>query len=258
MLAAQEAAILFKDNEQKVAIITGAGRNVGEAVARACALNGMRVGVVDANQSRAEAVAASINSSHPAHAVGIVADVTSATAVQSMLDQVLAAFHRVDILVNNVGVVDRKPILELEESEWDRVIDTSLKSVFLCTRAVGRAMVKAGNGGRIVNLGSTTGYVAPNNRTAYPAAKAGVIHLTRAIAVQLAPHNIRVNSVTPNLVASEVDPDEPQRNYPVRNLIGRQCQPQDVANAVMFLLAPGSEFLTGLDILVDGGSMLTR
>jgi NAD(P)-dependent dehydrogenase (short-subunit alcohol dehydrogenase family) len=249
---------MFEDGEQRVALVTGAGRNVGEAIARSFASLGLRVAVADANSSRADRVASSINQKHPERAQALVADVTRAAEVDSMVRGVLDRFGRIDVLVNNVGIVDRKPILELEEAEWDRVINVSLKSVFLVTRAVGRVMADAGRGGRIINLGSTTGYVAPNNRTAYPAAKAGVLHLTRAVAIQLAPHEIRVNSITPNLVATEVDPDEPSRNYPIKNLVGRQCQPQDVANAAVFLISPGAEFITGSDFLVDGGSMIAR
>lgn len=249
---------MFEDNEQRVALVTGAGRNVGEAIARSFSDIGIRVVVADLNESRAQRVADSINASHPGRALPVTVDVTKSDQVEAMTRRGLEHFGKINILVNNVGIVDRKPILDLEEDEWDQVINVSLKSVFLVTRSVGRAMVAAGNGGRIINLASTTGYVAPNNRTAYPAAKAGVLHMTRAIAIQLAPHNIRVNTVTPNLVATEVDPDEPPRNYPIKNLIGRQCTPQDVANAALFLISPGAEFITGADFLIDGGSVITR
>jgi NAD(P)-dependent dehydrogenase (short-subunit alcohol dehydrogenase family) len=249
---------MFEDGEQRVALVTGGGRNVGEAIARSFSSIGIRVAVADVHAARAERVSSSINEQHPERAFALVADVTKAAEVDAMVRGVLDRYGRVDILVNNVGIVDRKPILELEEDEWDRVINVSLKSVFLVTRAVGRVMADAGRGGRIINLGSTTGYVAPNNRTAYPAAKAGVLHLTRAVAIQLAPYGIRVSSITPNLVATEVDADEPPRNYPIKNLIGRQCQPQDVANAAVFLISPEAEFITGSDFLVDGGSMIAR
>jgi NAD(P)-dependent dehydrogenase (short-subunit alcohol dehydrogenase family) len=249
---------MFEDAEQRVALVTGAGRNVGEAIARSFAALGIRVAVADVNAQRAARVAQSINEEYPEGAMDIAVDVTRSARVEAMANAVIERFGRIDILVNNVGVVDRKPILELKESEWDHVIDVSLKSVFLCTRAVGRIMSTAERGGHVINIASTTGYVAPNNRTAYPAAKAGVLHLTRAAAIQLAPYNIRVNSITPNLVASQVDADEFPRNYPVKNLIGRQCQPQDVANAAVFLISPGAEFITGSDLLVDGGSTIAR
>lgn len=242
----------------QVAVITGAGRNVGEAVAGRFAAEGARIAVVDMNTERAQRVADALNGAAPGSALAITADVTSSNDVQAMVSKAVDHFGRIDILVNNVGIVDRSPILDLEESEWDRVISTSLKSVFLCTKYTARHMVEAGRGGRIVNVASTSGIIPPRDRVAYPAAKAGVLHMTKAIALQLAPHNIRVNSVTPNLVASVVDPDEHPRNYPIRNLLSRQCQPDDVAKAALFLVSDDADFLTGTDILVDGGAFITR
>ena len=134
---------MFEDGEQRVALVTGAGRNVGEAIARSFASLGVRVAVADANAARADRVASSINQKYPERAYALIADVTRAAEVDSMVRGVLGRFGRIDVLVNNVGIVDRKPILELEEAEWDRVINVSLKSVFLVTRAVGRVMADA-------------------------------------------------------------------------------------------------------------------
>ncbi len=172
---------------------------------------------------------------------------------EEMVRQVLARWGRIDVLVNNVGVVDRKNVLELDEADWDRVINISLKSVFLCTKFVALAMVEAGKGGRIVNVGSSSGHRGRADATAYPSAKAGVLNLTRSLAVQLAPYGIRVNSVTPNRVATEVGPGEKPRVWEINNLIGRQIRPQDVARAAVFLASDDADAINGIDLLVEGG-----
>jgi NAD(P)-dependent dehydrogenase (short-subunit alcohol dehydrogenase family) len=233
--------------------VTGAGRNIGEAIARAYAAEGALVAVVDLIAERAQAVAESINADRPEAAVSLACDVTSSAQVEAMVTQVLERWGRIDVLVNNVGVVDRKNVLELDEADWDRVINISLKSVFLCSKFAARAMVDAGNGGRIVNIGSSSGHRGRGDATAYPSAKAGVLNLTRSLAVQLAPHGIRVNSITPNRVATEVGPGEKPRVWEINNLIGRQIRPQDVARAAVFLASDDADAINGIDLLVEGG-----
>ena len=240
--------------EGRVAIVTGAGRNIGEGIARQLAQEGASVAVVDRDADRAQKVAASVG------AAGLVAfavqtDVTVDAQVQEMVRRVEERLGPIDVLVNNVGVVDRTNILELPESEWDRIMNITLKSVFLCTRHVAKAMVAAGRGGCIVNVASTSAHQSRVDATAYPTAKAGVLHLTRCLSAQLAPHGIRVNSVTPNRVATTVEAGEVPRNWQVRNLIGRQITPQDVARAVVFLASEDASAVTGVELLVDGGAL---
>ena len=239
--------------EQRVAIVTGAGRNIGEGIATALADEGARVVVVDLADDRAQRVASAINAAHPNAACAMQADVTSDADVRRVVAETIAHYGGINILVNNVGVVDRKNILETDESEWDRVIGISLKSVFLCAKHVAQHMVDAGQGGRIINIASTSGHRARADATAYPAAKGGVLHLTRCLAVQLAPYGIRVNSVTPNRVATGVEAGEVPRNWQVRNLIGRQITPQDIARATVFLASDDGDAITGTDLIVDGG-----
>lgn len=240
--------------DNRVAIVTGAGRNVGEAISRAFVEEGARVAVVDLVEDRARAVAESLNTEHIDAAFAVQCDVSLSAEVQKMVAQVMDRWGKADILVNNVGVVDRKNVLELEETEWDRVIGITLKSVFLCTKYVARKMVDRGEGGRIVNIASTSGHRGRKDATAYPSAKGGVLNLTRSLAVQLAPYRIRVNSITPNRVMTSVGPGEKPRVYDkIDNLIGRQCVPKDVANFAVFLVCDESDFITGTDSLVDGG-----
>lgn len=239
--------------ENSIAIVTGAGRNIGEGIARAFAEEGARVAVVDVEEARARSVAQSINGSRPDTAAAMRCDVTSGAQVEQMVAQVVARWGAVNVLVNNVGVVDRKNVLELDESDWDRVIAVSLKSVFLCAKYAAKRMAGAGRGGRIINIASTSGHRGRTDATAYPSAKGGVLNLTRSLAMQLAPYDIRVNSITPNRVRTVVGPGEKPRDWKVSNLVGRQCTPEDVARTAVFLASKDSDMITGSDILVDGG-----
>ena len=234
-------------------IVTGAGRNIGEGIAHTLADEGARVAVVDIVRERAESVAAAINAAHPDAAHPVACDVTNSADVQAMVASVVDAWGDIYALVNNVGVVDRKDILDTDEAEWDRVINVTLKSVFLVSRYVAQRMVDQGKGGRIINIGSTSGLAGRTGAVAYPSAKAGVYNLSRSLAIQLAPHGIRVNTVTPNRILTEAEPGAPPRTWQVANLVGRQGTPQDVAAAVAFLASDDADFITGSDITVDGG-----
>jgi NAD(P)-dependent dehydrogenase (short-subunit alcohol dehydrogenase family) len=240
----------------RVAVVTGAGRNIGEAVADLFVREGARVAVVDNDESRALRTVRTLNAVRLDAAMPVVCDVSSSASVQAMVAQVVDRFGGVDVLVNNAAVTDRKNILELEEDEWDRVVDVSLKGVFLCSKYVARRMVDQGRGGAIVNVASTSGHRGRPDATAYTAAKAGVLNLTRSLAFQLAPHHIRVNSVTPNKVGSPVGEEERRVGGSVRNLVGRNGEPVDVAQAALFLVSDDAGFINGADILVDGGALV--
>ena len=239
--------------QDRTIIVTGAGRNIGEGIAHALADEGARVAVVDIIRERAEGVARDINAARADAALPVACDVTNSDDVQAMVAGVVDAWGDIYALVNNVGVVDRKNILETDEAEWDRVVNISLKSVFLVSKYVAQRMVGQGKGGRIINIGSTSGLAGRSNAVAYPSAKAGVYNLTRSLAMQLAPHGIRVNTVTPNRIRTEAEPGAPPRNWQVTNLVGRQGTPQDVAAVVAFLASDDADFITGSDITVDGG-----
>jgi NAD(P)-dependent dehydrogenase (short-subunit alcohol dehydrogenase family) len=240
--------------EGKVAVVTGGGRNVGEAIAVRFAQEGARVAVVDLDEERAQRTVDLVEKEAPGAAVAVVCDVSDSASVQGMADAVVKAFGGVDVLVNNVAITDRgATVLDLDEAEWDRVLKVTLTSVFLCTKYVGKKMVETGRGGSVINIGSTSGYRARPNATAYPAAKAAVINLTRSFAAQLAPFGIRANSVTPNKVGSPVGQDVEPEDRKRRNLVGRGAQPLDIANAVLFLASEESGFVDATDLVVDGG-----
>jgi len=242
--------------ENRVGIVTGAGRNIGEAIAHSFANEGARVAVVDIREEPAKAVAASINGARPGCALAIAADMSSSADVQRMVSSVMEHWGSIDILVNNVAVTDHKTILELDEEEWDRVIQVTLKSQFLCTKFVAKRMVEQGRGGSIINIASTSGHRGRADATAYSAAKGGVLNLTRSLAIQLSPYKIRVNSVTPNRVGSPVGQETiPGGNREVSNLVGRQGMPPDIAAVVTFLASDDASFINAADILADGGSL---
>ncbi|HEX9443794.1 MAG TPA: SDR family oxidoreductase [Candidatus Binatia bacterium] len=241
--------------ENKVAIVTGAGRNIGEEIARRFAAEGARVAVVDLDKARGEKVAGEINALHPDRALAVVCDVSSSADVEKMVRAVAQKWGGVDVLINNAALTDRKNILDLTEQEWDKVIAVTLKSVFLCVKSAARAMIEGKRKGRIVNIASTSGHVGRPDATAYTAAKGGVLNLTRSLAAQLAPHGIRVNSVTPNRIGSPVGEDVVPENRYVKNLVGRRGVPADIAAAVLFLCLEESDFITAADLLVDGGAL---
>jgi NAD(P)-dependent dehydrogenase (short-subunit alcohol dehydrogenase family) len=243
--------------ENKVAIVTGAGRNIGEEIAKRFAAEGARVAVVDLDKHRAEKVAGEINALGKDRALAVVCDVSSSADVAKMVQAVAQKWGGIDILVNNAAWTDRKNIFDLTEEEWDKVMAVTLKSVFLCVKSVARVMVEKKLKGRIINIASTSGHVGRPDATAYTAAKGGVLNLTRSLAAQLAPHGIRVNSVTPNRIGSPVGEDAVPENRYVKNLVGRRGVPADIAAAVLFLCLEESDFITAADLLVDGGALAT-
>ena len=177
--------------KDKVAIITGAGRNIGEDTARLFAKEGAKVAIVDLDKARAEAVAAEIRAEKGV-AEAFVANVADEPACEKLVAEVTAKLGRVDILVNNVAISDNKKIMDITLEEWNRVMQVTLTSPFIMGRAAARQMIKQNSGGVIVNLGSTSGFYGRSNALAYTAAKGGVTNLTKSMAIQLSPHNIRV------------------------------------------------------------------
>jgi NAD(P)-dependent dehydrogenase (short-subunit alcohol dehydrogenase family) len=236
----------------QVAIITGAGRNIGEDTAKLFASEGAKVAVVDNHKGRADKVAGDIVKAN-GEAAGFVADVSSEADVDRLAGDVAAKWGRIDILVNNAAVSDNKHMLEITKADWDRVMAVTLTGPFLMSKAVARQMVAQKTGGKIVNVGSTSGFFGRSRALAYTAAKAGVANLTRSMAVQLAPHNIRVNCVVPNKIGSPVGKNEFDPTRPVVNLRGRVGVPMDLARAILFLASDDSDFIVGDMLFVDGG-----
>lgn len=238
--------------KNQVAIVTGAGRNIGEEVAKLFAAEGAKVAVVDLDRGRAEKVAGEIASAG-SDARPFVCDVGLEADIERLAGDVVKAFGRVDILINNAAISDNKHMLDISLEEWNRVLAITLTAPFLLGRTVARQMIAQGGGGTIVNVSSTSGYYGRNRAIAYTAAKGGVVNLTRSMAIQLAPHNIRVNSVVPNKIGSPVGKDAFDPTRPVVNLRKRAGVPIDLARAILFLVSDDSDFIAGTALFVDGG-----
>jgi NAD(P)-dependent dehydrogenase (short-subunit alcohol dehydrogenase family) len=243
------------DFRGKAVIVTGAGRGLGAGIAVRFAQAGASV-VVGYRESEAGArsVVETIKAAG-GQAVAVPADVTLRAEVERLVNRCGEAFGRLDALVNNAGAYPLAPLLEMKEEEWDLVIDSNLKSVHLCTQAAGRAMTAQGREGAIVNIASIEGTNPAPLHSHYDAAKAGVLHYTRAAARELGPL-IRVNAVSPGLIWREGLardwPDGVER-YQRAVPLGRLGQPDDVADACLFLASPAARWITGAELVVDGG-----
>ena len=238
--------------EGQVAIVTGAGRNIGEDISKLLAKNGATIAVVDLDKGRGDKVASDIVAAG-GKARAFVCDVSSEDDILKCVADVMAVFGRIDMLVNNAAISDNKNMFDLSTAEWNRVLAITLTAPFVLTKAVAKEMISGGRGGRVVNVSSTSGYYGRDRATAYTAAKGGVVNLTKSQAIQLAPHKIRVNAVVPNKIGSPVGKDSFDPTRPVVNLVGRPGVPEDLANAVLFLLSEESSFIVGTALFVDGG-----
>ena len=238
--------------KDQVAIVTGAGRNIGEDTAKLFASEGAMVAVVDLDRARGEKVAADIVAAG-GKAKAFVCDVGKEDDIKRCVDEVKAAFGRVDILLNNAAISDNKNMFDITTEEWNRVLAITLTSPFLFSKYAALAMIEGGRGGKIVNVSSTSGYYGRDKAVAYTAAKGGVVNLTKSLAIQLAPHKIRVNAVVPNKIGSPVGKDEFDPTRPVLNLVGRPGVPMDLARAALFLVSDDSEFIVGAALFIDGG-----
>lgn len=245
--------------ENKVALVTGASKGVGKGIALELARCGADVAVnYLSDAAGAERTAEEIRALGR-RALPVRADVSSSAQVEEMLNQVQAAFGRLDILVNNAGIQTWKPLLELTEEEWDRVLDVNLKGCFLCTQRAAKAMKDAG-GGVIVNIGSGCNKWPFPNLVNYTASKGGIEQFTKVAAVELGPYGIRVNCVAPGAIEIERTKQEAgdyAGTWSRLTPLGRIGLPSDVGAAVAFLCEDRAEFITGQTLWVDGG-LFTR
>lgn len=242
----------------RVAIVTGAGRGIGREIARTLARAG-------ANIVAAEIEAGSVSEcvdeirDMGRQAMLIETDVRRASSVEAMVEQAIAKFGQIDILVNNAGVAKNTPAEETPDDEWLHILDVNLNGVFWCCRAVGRRMLERGSGA-IVNIASMSGLVVnkPQPQAAYNVSKAGVVMLTKSLAAEWGRRGVRVNSVSPGYIGTEMtkqgmNTEEWKRTWLEMTPMGRVGVPAEIANAVWYLASDAATFATGTNLVVDGG-----
>lgn len=239
-------------------VVTGGAQGIGRAVVERCLADGAGVVIADLDGDLAASTAAELSASGAVRA--IAADVSKRSDVRAAVDTCIEAFGRLDVMVAHAGIADVKPLLEIDDHSWQRVLDVNLTGVFLCMQEAGRAMAARG-GGAIVVTASTNSFWVEQNMAPYNASKGGVVALVRTAALDLAPHGIRVNAVAPGVVRTRIS--EWVINHPVlgpeylRKLpLGRFGEPGDVANAVAFLASAESSYITGQTLILDGGLTL--
>ena len=242
----------------KTAIITGASRGIGAEIARKFAADGAKVVVnYSGSQKKAEAVVADIQA-NGGEAIAVKANVSDAESVKAMVDETMKAFGSVDILVNNAGITRDNLMMRMKDDEWDDVINTNLKGVFICTKAVTRQMMKQ-RAGRIINIASIVGVMGNAGQANYVASKAGVIGLTKTTARELASRGITANAVAPGFITTDMTDqltEEVQKAMLGQIPLGRFGAPEDVAKAALFLASDDASYMTGQTLHLDGGMVM--
>lgn len=245
--------------EDQVAIVTGSAHGIGAATARRLVREGAHVVIADKDGAAARKMVQAIGDDE-GEAIAIPVDVTDRSQVEAMLAAVVDHFGHVDVLANIAGVAYDEHFLEITDEKWQRTLDINLTGVFLCAQVVARHMVEQNIPGRIVNMASTNGLVGEADLAHYNASKFGVVGLTMTMAIDLAPYNIRVNSVCPGLIKTRLtqsareNPDwvaEYMKKIPLK----RFGEPGEVAAAVAYLASQDSGFITGHQLVVDGGQL---
>lgn len=244
--------------ENKIALVTGGSRGIGRAIALDLAKHGAKVAVNYAGSEAKANETVEMIKAAGGEAFSVKADVSDSEAVKDMLKEVTDRFGRIDILVNNAGITRDNLLMRMKEDEWNDVINTNLKGVFLCTKAVTRQMMKQ-RAGRIINIASIVGVSGNAGQANYVAAKAGVIGLTKSTAKELSSRNITVNAVAPGFITTEMTDkledsikDDMLKQIP----LGKLGDPQDVADIVTFLASEKSRYMTGQTLHVDGGMVM--
>ncbi|HWQ60769.1 MAG TPA: 3-oxoacyl-ACP reductase FabG [Negativicutes bacterium] len=240
--------------EGKVAVVTGAGRGIGRAIAERLAAAGAQVVVVDMNEEGCRATKEAIEK-QGGKAVAVACDVSKRAAVEKMAAAAAEAFGRIDILVNNAGITRDAMLGELTEEQWDAVLNVNLKAAFLCSQAALKYMTPE-EGGKIISISSIAGEMGNMGQANYAASKAGIIGLTKTLAKELARRRICVNAIAPGLIDSEMTqavPDKVKEYFVKQIPLGRMGKPSEIASACLFLASGEADYITGQVLRVNGG-----
>lgn len=244
--------------KQKTAVVTGASRGIGRAIAIQLASEGANVVVnYSGSEQKANEVVEEIIALG-SKAIAVQANVADNDSVQNLMKTAIEAFGSIDILVNNAGITRDNLLMRMKEDEWDDVLNTNLKGVFLCTKAVTRQMMKQ-RSGRIINISSIVGVMGNAGQANYVAAKAGVIGLTKTSARELASRNILVNAIAPGFITTEMTdelPEDIKKTMLAQIPLAKLGQPEHIAKAVVFFASDDSEYITGQTLHIDGGLVM--
>jgi len=241
--------------KDQVAVVTGGAQGIGKAIAAALAGQGARIAVCDVAEDLAAKTAGELKASFQVDTLALKADVTRPESCEEMAKKVQEAFGRIDILVNNAGITKDNLVMRMSEAEWDAVLDVNLKGAFNCTKAVCRPMMKQ-RSGRIINICSIVGLMGNAGQANYSASKGGLIALTKTCAREFASRNILVNGIAPGFIKTRMTEqltDEQKQKLAAIIPLERLGEPEDVAQAALFLAGPDSSYITGQVISVNGG-----
>ncbi len=246
--------------ENKTAIITGAARGLGKAIATGLAEAGADIVIPDIDYEEAKKTAAEIKQLE-VESLALKTDVTSEKDVKNMVSEVIDKFNGIDILVNNAGICKNIPAEEMSKEEWDKVINVNLTSVFLCAREIGKKMIENKKGGSIINIASMSADIVnyPQPQCSYNASKAGVVHLTKSLAAEWAKYKIRVNAISPGYMKTKLTDQILEENPELKKHwidptpMKRMGAPEELRGAAVYLASDASSLMTGSVLTIDGG-----
>ena len=247
----------FSELKSKKVVIVGGSKGIGKSIALAFAELGSDVIITGRNEQDLQAAAAELQQ-HNSQCSYLTGDIQDVQQIYEMIDLAHERLGQIDVLVNNAGINIAKPSLDVTEEDWDRVLDTNLRGTFFCTQRAGKYMIEQGNTGKIINIVSQMAFVGYIKRAAYCSSKGGAVQLTKALAIEWAEHQIKVNAVAPTFIETDFtkamfEDSHFQQDVLSRIPLGTLAKPEDVTGAVLFLASDMANFVTGETIRVDGG-----
>lgn len=244
--------------KNRVAIVTGGANGIGRATVETFVREGARVVIADIDEKAGNQLAETLNSA--ANSVRFIkTNMADRTSVEALVSATVKAFNRLDILINNAGITADAQLVKMDDEQWDRVISVNLKGVYMAGQAAARVMIKSGNGGVILNTASIVGLYGNFGQSNYVAAKAGVIGMSKTWARELGRHNIRSNAITPGFIDTDIAKTIPEKiieAVKAKTPLARMGEPQDIANAFLFLASDEAKFISGITLSVDGGLVI--